>query len=280
MTSAYAARDRLATPRYAGGSTERIVTAIDPGAMGTVLRPSVTAGSADLRRGVLVARDQAAMLGLDVGDPITLVISPGASVNVRVGGLYEASEFSASVYYDAALAPAGLGITMIYADGARRAPGRGLPRRPDASVIGRDELITNAVRAQELGFLVMYAMFGIAVVVALLGVVNTLALSVLNRTREIGVARAIGATRGLIGRSIRLESLLIALCGAVLGIVVGVAAGAVMQHAMLGQPLSGLRVSYGVVGQAFAGMMVLGVLVAAWPARLAARTDPLEAIKS
>ncbi|MCA2225965.1 ABC transporter permease [Nonomuraea aurantiaca] len=285
VTTAAASRDLLAELRYAGGTAKRIISAIEPAAMGTVLRPDVVAGSADLRRGVLVARNQAAMLGLGLGDRVTLVIDTETSVDVVVGGLYEASEFSASVYFDAALAPARMDgeITTIYATGAdpggvRRALDDAFRARPDITLTGRDGLVADAVRAQELGFLVMYAMFGIAVVVALFGVVNTLALSVMERTREIGVVRAIGASRGLIRRSIRLESLVIALCGALLGIVVGVTAGAVMQHAMLGQELLGFAVPYGVVGQAFAGMIVIGVLAAAWPARRAARTDPLSAI--
>ncbi|MPZ82744.1 MAG: FtsX-like permease family protein [Actinophytocola sp.] len=125
---------------------------------------------------------------------------------------------------------------------------------------------------------VMYAMFGAAIVIAIFGVVNTLALSVLERRRELGVLRAVGASRRLVRRAVRLESLVICGYGGLAGIAVGVLFGAVMQHVMLGRALFEITVPYAQLGVALAGMVAVGVLAALWPARRAARTDVLTAI--
>ncbi len=137
-----------------------------------------------------------------------------------------------------------------------------------------------AAAAEEFALLlaVMYAMFGAAIVIAVFGVVNTLALSVTERTREIGVLRAVGASRRLVRRAVRLESVVICGYGGVLGIAVGLLFGAVMQHVMLGGALFDVAVPYEVIGISLAGMVTVGVLAALWPARRAARTDVLLAI--
>ncbi|WSK33302.1 ABC transporter permease [Streptomyces tubercidicus] len=117
-----------------------------------------------------------------------------------------------------------------------------------------------------------------AILIAVFGVVNTLMLSVMERTREIGVIRAVGATRLLVRRTIRVESIVISLFGALLGVVVGVPAGAVMQHAMFGQRLWDFSFPAGVIGLSLVGITLAAVLAAIWPARRAARTKMLAAI--
>jgi putative ABC transport system permease protein len=285
VTAVAASRDVLAGLRYAGGSTLRRISAIEPDALHTVLTPKITAGSADLTRGAVIAQNQADMLGLRLGDAVDLQLDPQTSVRTTVVGVYEATEMQASIFFDVALAPEGLRrqISTIYATGhdpaqARRAIDDAFRDRPDVLVTDRVGLIRQGVDTQRLAFVVMYAMFGVALVVALFGVVNTLALSVMERTREIGLVRAVGASRLLVRRSIRLESVLISLFGAVLGVVVGVWVGAVMQHAMLGQRLWSLTLPFGMIGLALCGTVLAGTLAAAWPARRAARVNVLEAI--
>jgi putative ABC transport system permease protein len=150
--------------------------------------------------------------------------------------------------------------------------------RPDVVVTDREGLVADATATFQLLISVMYALFGAAIVIAAFGVVNTLALSVIERTPEIGILRAVGASRRLIRRSVRLESVVICGYGGLLGIVVGVGFGAVMQHVMLGQDLWRISVPYTVITVALAGMVIVGVLAAMWPARRAARTDILAAI--
>ncbi|MCO5974888.1 ABC transporter permease [Actinoallomurus soli] len=97
--------------------------------------------------------------------------------------------------------------------------------------------------------LLLTALLALSIVVAALGIINTLALSVIERTREIGLLRAIGTSRRQTRRMIRPESVLIAVFGAVLGLAIGVIAGIGLQRALRGQ-----------------GLNVLSVPVTTWPA--------------
>jgi putative ABC transport system permease protein len=127
----------------------------------------------------------------------------------------------------------------------------------------------------------LYGLLAMAVIVAVLGVINTLAMSVFERSQEIGMLRAIGLDRKGIKRMVRLESLVISLFGGVLGIGLGVffgwAAGELLGSTMTTYEL--------VLPWARMGFFLLlaaavGVLAALWPARRAARLNMLSAIKS
>ena len=114
--------------------------------------------------------------------------------------------------------------------------------------------------------------------IAVLGIVNTLALSVIERTREVGLLRAIGMQRRQLRRMIRLESIAIALLGAVLGIVMGVVFGVVLQRAIADQGLDVLSIPWVQLALFVVVAAVVGVLAAWLPARRAARLDVLTAI--
>ena len=126
---------------------------------------------------------------------------------------------------------------------------------------------------------IVYGLLGMAVIIAVVGVVNTLAMSVFERTREIGMLRAIGLARSGIKQMVRLESVVISLFGAVLGIGVGVflswAGGNLVSQ---GLPTYELLLPWGRLGLFLLIALVVGVLAALWPARRAARLNMLEAI--
>ena len=125
---------------------------------------------------------------------------------------------------------------------------------------------------------IVYALLGLAIVIAVLGIVNTLALSVIERTREVGLLRAVGMSRRQVRSMIRLESVAIAVLGAVLGIGLGLAFGISLQHALTGQGIPVLSIP-GVQLGGFVGLAALaGVLAAVFPARRAARMDVLRAV--
>jgi putative ABC transport system permease protein len=271
--------------RHAGGSGTSTVSAIEPDGFTEVLTPALVEGSADLRQGVVVGSNEAAMQGVGLGDEVSLEFEGAEPVRQRIVGLYETVEGQPLFYLDVAKAPAWFQdqVTTVYARGEDPAAVRaGLDTafrdRPDVAVTDREGVIEAEMGEFQLILSVMYAMFGAAVVIAIFGVVNTLALSVMERTREIGVLRAIGASRRLVRRAVRWESVVICGYGGVLGIVVGLLFGAVMQHVMLGQPLLAITVPYLEIGIALAGMVLVGVLAAVWPARRASRTDVLNAI--
>ena len=125
---------------------------------------------------------------------------------------------------------------------------------------------------------VLYALLALAVVVAVLGIVNTLALNVIERRQEIGTLRAVGTSRGQVRRMITLEAVQIALYGAVVGVVVGLALGWAFLKVLAGEGLDTIEVPWGQVVGMVVASGVIGVLAAVWPAVKAARTPPLEAI--
>ena len=124
----------------------------------------------------------------------------------------------------------------------------------------------------------IYALLGLAVIIAILGIINTLALSVIERTREIGLLRAVGLSRRQLKRMLRLESIVIALLGATLGIGLGVAFGIALQSSLsddgidvLSIPWSQLALFVGIAG-------LVGILAAWWPGWRASKLDILRAV--
>ncbi|MEV6117312.1 ABC transporter permease [Streptomyces sp. NPDC052109] len=124
----------------------------------------------------------------------------------------------------------------------------------------------------------VYALLGLAIVIAVLGVVNTLALSVVERTREIGLLRAIGLGRRQLRRMIRLESVVIAVFGAVLGLALGLVWGVCMQQVLALRGLTALAIPWTTIVAVVLGSAVVGVVAALLPALRASRMNVLAAI--
>lgn len=124
----------------------------------------------------------------------------------------------------------------------------------------------------------VYALLGLAIVIAVLGVVNTLALSVVERTREIGLLRAIGLARHQLRRMIRLESVVIAVFGAVLGLALGLVWGVCTQRVLALQGIRTLAIPWGTIVAVVIGAAVVGVVAALLPALRASRMNVLAAI--
>ena len=123
----------------------------------------------------------------------------------------------------------------------------------------------------------LYAMLALAIVIAILGIVNTLGLSVIERTREIGLLRAIGMSRRRLRRMITLESVAIAVLGAVMGMALGLVIGVLLRQALADQ-LTSLGLPVGQLVMFLVIAVVVGVLAALLPAIRAARLNVLEAI--
>ena len=125
---------------------------------------------------------------------------------------------------------------------------------------------------------IIYALLGLAVVIAILGIINTLALSVIERTREIGLLRAVGLSRRQLRSMLRLESVVIALLGATLGVLLGLGFGVAIQRALASEGFDTLTIPWGQLGLFLVLAAVVGVLAALWPGRRAAKVDILRAI--
>ncbi|MEU6523769.1 ABC transporter permease [Streptomyces sp. NPDC046924] len=124
----------------------------------------------------------------------------------------------------------------------------------------------------------IYGLLALAIVVAILGVVNTLALSVVERTREIGLMRAIGLSRRQLRRMIRLESVVIALFGALLGLGLGMGWGATAQQLLALEGLKVLEIPWPTIIGVFIGSAFVGLFAALVPAFRAGRMNVLNAI--
>ncbi|MFD1833405.1 ABC transporter permease [Streptomyces desertarenae] len=124
----------------------------------------------------------------------------------------------------------------------------------------------------------VYGLLALAIVVAVLGVVNTLALSVVERTREIGLMRAVGMSRRQLRRMIRMESVVIALFGAVLGLGLGLGWGVAAQRLLALEGLRVLQVPWPTIAAVFAGAALVGLVAALVPAFRAGRMNVLGAI--
>jgi putative ABC transport system permease protein len=138
---------------------------------------------------------------------------------------------------------------------------------------------SQAAQFQQLVTLI-YGLLGLAVFIALLGIANTLALSVHERTRELGLLRAVGMTRSQVRSTVRWESVLIALLGTTLGLAIGLFFGWAMAKAMRSQGFTEFSLPFGQLLVLAVLAAIAGVVAAIWPARRASRLNVLAAISS
>jgi putative ABC transport system permease protein len=121
-------------------------------------------------------------------------------------------------------------------------------------------------------------LLGLAILIAVLGIINTLALSVLERTRELGLLRAVGLGRAATMRMVTVEAVVISVFGALLGVVVGIGLGSVTVQALRDEGITRLALPWADMGMYLGMAAVVGVIAAVLPAIRAARTNVLTAI--
>jgi putative ABC transport system permease protein len=167
-------------------------------------------------------------------------------------------------------------------EATKRALQRALGDSPAIRIQDRQDLVDDITGTVGIVLNLLYGMLAIAVVIAVLGVVNTLAMSVHERAREIGMLRAIGMDRSAVKRMIRLESVVISLFGGVLGVALGVFLGWAVGElvTVLGVTTWTLVLPWGRLALTLAAAALVGVVAAVWPARRAANLDVLEAIQA
>ncbi|HET7763090.1 MAG TPA: FtsX-like permease family protein [Phycicoccus sp.] len=282
---------RVRGARVEVGADREFANGIDPAGVQRVARPVVTAGSlADLGAdGVAVSTGYADAHGLKVGSPVTLGFAgeevPGRVVAVYTTDAVLQADITMSLDgFDAlGVPPTDRAVFVTAAPGADRAALRqgleGTVRDlPTVSVKDQAEFAAEQRRPIDQLLFIVYALLGLAVVIAVLGIVNTLALSVIERVREIGLLRAVGLSRRQLRTMLRLESIAIAVLGAVLGIVLGLVFAVALQRSLVDEGIDVLAVPWAQLVLFVAVAAVVGVLAALWPGRRAARLDVLRAI--
>ncbi|WP_373456458.1 ABC transporter permease [Corynebacterium sp. 70RC1] len=249
-------------------------------------------GSADLSQPntMIAAKNYVEQQGWALGDSIAILDSTGAEIGtVEIIGTYTESpilgtfDVSTSTFADTQVDSMAMGA-LVTGDGSVSQQQLGDNLKADVA----DFLVVRVQSSEEYAgeqagmvsqmMNVIYGLLGLAVVVAVLGIINTLALNVIERRQEIGMLRAVGTQRNQIRRMIVVESLQIALYGAVLGVVVGLGLGWAFLKALSGSGLDSISVPYTEIVWLLVGSGVVGVLAALWPARRAAKTPPLDAI--
>ena len=142
----------------------------------------------------------------------------------------------------------------------------------------RDEFKSTMSTMVDQILIILYALLALSIVIAVFGIVNTLALSVSERTREIGLLRAIGTSRAQVRGMLAIEASLIAVLGTLLGVGVGVAAGAVIRVVYASNGLERLSIPWGQLGVFLAASVLVGVVAALPPARRALKVPVLDAM--
>lgn len=271
-------------------SARQPLTVVDPAAIGSALRLSMVSGRSDgLAGGVFVSTDLATLYGLSAGDRITMGWPRGGEGVLTVAGIYRGSSLVSGVLVPQRVAlphleQTGASVAFVaLTPGADQAAVRaGLERavadRPDVMVRSLWQYLDHRLGAVDAVLRVSYALLALAVLIGLLGVANTLALAVLERTRELGLLRALGLTRRQVRTLVRVEAALVAMLGGLLGIGGGWLLGAMFQRTALRTGLFDASVPVGQLLLAVAGLAVVGMAAAAWPARRAAKVNLLAAV--
>lgn len=144
----------------------------------------------------------------------------------------------------------------------------------------RDEYIASGSSGMEIALYIVYGLLGLSIVIAMLGIANTLAMSLFERKRELGMLRAVGLKRGQLGWMVVIESLWTALFGAVLGVTVGIAIGWMGQHYFADLGMETFSIPWLTVAGVFALAALVGIIAAVVPALRTAHTNPLKAISA
>jgi putative ABC transport system permease protein len=287
------------TPIRAGSShflgSDHNLTAVQPN-MATGIRLDWKSGNSSVPArlgsgGFFTDNDFAKSHHLHVGSALNLEFPSGKHADVRLLGIYEKpnggspfgeATISTALFDKYIPRPRDEMVLINTPDGVSDANTQTLKDDvagfADAKVQTRDEFKANFIKPIKKVINLLYALLALSVIVSLVGIINTLVLTIFERTRELGMLRAVGMTRRQVRMMIRYESIVTALMGAALGMVVGVFLAALVTQALSGQgvvfAVPWLQLVYFIVAA-----ILVGILAAVIPARRAARLNVLEALQ-
>ncbi len=278
--------------RAAVDGSQEMVTAADASALGRVIDLHVTRGAlADVGAdGVAVSSKFADAHGVAPGDVVPVQFGDGAQVDLRVGAVYDSDAGFGNVVVPESTwlantqQPALTGVFVTLAHGVSISQGRTAVARVAGGELApkvqdKAEYLDGVSSQVDTLLAIVYVFLALAILIAFMGIANTLSLSLRERTRELGLLRAVGLTRSQLRATVRWESLIIAGFGALGGIAVGVLVGWGLTRSFSGDlPLDVFSAPAGRLLLVAAAGGVAGVLAAVRPARRAAKLPVLSAL--
>jgi len=269
-----------------------LVTGLDTVGLDQVIDLGVKTGRlSDLAPGrILVSSTKADDLGVVTGDTVVVSFPEGGSHEMLVAATFDKGSLINASYIvsmpdfednvgsrlDAAILMTS--APGIDADQAKAAIERAVADYPNVTVNTPADITREARQSVDQLLGIVTALLLLAVVVAILGIVNTLALSVLERTRELGLLRAVGGTRAQVRAVVRRESVLMSLLGAVTGIALGTAAGVALARALADEGITIVTIPTLTLLAYLAVAVLVGILAALGPARRASKVDVLRSL--
>jgi putative ABC transport system permease protein len=240
--------------------------------------------------GVLVRRSVAEVEGWSVGHNLPMQFQRVGTVPTPIQGFFESDALSGADYLITVSAYERRYVqqldTQVYVKGPSSATRaellaaieRTIAEYPNVEAMDRAEYVGAQSRQVDTLLVFVQALLALSVIIALLGIANTLGMSILERTRELGLLRAVGMTRGQLRAMVRWEAVIIGVIGALLGLAVGMFFGWALVRAMRDEGFSEFAVPYGQLAVYLVLGAAAGVVAALLPARRAARLNVLEAI--
>jgi putative ABC transport system permease protein len=270
------------------------LTVADPAALAGAVDVEVSSGSlADLADDEIAISDATADgNGWALGDTLPVTFADGGTERLTVGATYAVPDIVGgyvvplATYAPHTNQPVDATVVIDLADGTSVTDGKAAVERVaadfgDPDVEDREEFAATMSAGADMFLTIIYALLALAIIIALMGIANTLSLSVHERTRELGLLRAVGQTRGQLRSMVRWESVTVATFGVVGGIGLGVFLGWALVEAAGNTPgsvISQFVLPYTRLAIVVVVGAVAGVLAALRPARRAARLDVLGAI--
>ena len=270
---------------------EKQIGAVKP-EMGDLVDIDIQKGSIDsLDEGaILLYTDPARDLNVDVGDPVDITWQNGTKSTLKVGAIYGDSSVAGNwlISLDTLAAvssatPVDFFIGADIAEGvpiedARAAVDTVAADFPSAEVQDQAEFQKSQEDQLNQLLAIVYGLLIFAIFIAVLGIANTMALSVFERTREFGLLRAVGMSRRHLKRSVRWEAIIVSVFGATLGIVVGIPLGVSVSLALPNSFVTSTVIPFNTIVNILIASVVVGIFAAIFPARRAAKLDVLDAI--
>ncbi len=263
------------------------VLGVEPATVGAVYDAKPSVDVSGIGDGMMVQVNVLDTTGRSVGDMVDVEYLDGTTIITTIVGTFEDPTFgNYMISDDVFIKHVGDDIAIAFADlgegvdleVGREAVATALAEFPTIDINTKSDQITEAEEGVDQLVALFSGLLGLALVIAVLGIANTLALSIVERTREIGLLRAIGMIRRQVRQMIRREAIITALFGALLGIVIGTGIGWGVTASLADQGLGSFSLPVIQLGIWLIVAALAGILAAVGPARKASRLDVLKAI--